>query len=92
MMDSAANRERVHAWSTIWAHWISTAFLRSYRKCVEHTKLLPPGDAEMLLLLDCYLIERACKELAFNLVQGSSWVAVPIEGLLRMVRSHGVKA
>ncbi|MEO8724839.1 MAG: hypothetical protein ABI383_01840, partial [Acidobacteriaceae bacterium] len=92
MMESAANRERVQAWAELWAHWMGTEFLRSYRACTKNSRLLPPEGPELSLLLNCYLIDRACKELNFNLVQSSGWMSIPIEGLLRMVRGGGVGA
>ncbi len=92
VMESPAKRERVLAWANLWAHWMGTEFLRSYRECTADTRLLPQDEKGMMVLIDCYLIDRACKELAFNLVQSSAWVAIPIEGLMQIVRGAGVRA
>ncbi|MBV9670004.1 MAG: alpha-glucosidase C-terminal domain-containing protein, partial [Acidobacteriales bacterium] len=84
-----AQRERLLQWAATWGHWLASGFVRNYRECGASTRLVPEELPSLKLLLDCYLIERACRELTFNVVQRSPWMIVPIEGLLRIVRANG---
>ncbi|HEY0566336.1 MAG TPA: hypothetical protein VGC88_12165, partial [Terriglobales bacterium] len=90
VLERAETRERAQAWADLWAHWMANEFLRSYVKCSAGAGLLPPEEDNSKLLVDCYLIDRACRELQYNLVQSSPWVTVPLQGLLQLVHARAV--
>jgi predicted trehalose synthase len=39
------------------------------------------------MLLDAYLIEKACYELSYELNNRPAWVGIPLSGLLRIAES-----
>jgi maltose alpha-D-glucosyltransferase/alpha-amylase len=90
VLERPETRERVQAWAELWGHWMANEFVRSYVKCSAGAGLLPPEEDKSKLLLECYLIDRACRELQYNLVQSSPWVTVPLQGLLQLVHTRAV--
>jgi maltose alpha-D-glucosyltransferase/alpha-amylase len=49
--------------------------------------LLPASRAELALLLDVHLIEKALSELTYELDTRPNWVELPLRGLLGVLGS-----
>jgi len=47
--------------------------------------LLPKSRAELTLMLDLYLLEKAIYELGYELNNRPDWVGVPIAGILQII-------
>ncbi len=72
-------------WARFWHLWVSSAFLRSYLRETQDSPVVPRSRAELQLLLDVLLLEKAIYELGYEMNHRPTWVRVPIEGILRLV-------
>ncbi len=75
----------------LWVAWVQAAFLGDYLGAITPSGLLPRALADLRLLLDFSLLDKAIYELRYELDNRPTWVHVPIEGLLRLLtmRSEG---
>jgi maltose alpha-D-glucosyltransferase/alpha-amylase len=62
------------------------AFLQSYLEAAGRAGFLPESKEELRILLDAHLLEKAVYELGYELNNRPDWVAVPITGILEMLR------
>lgn len=67
-----------------WYEWICAAYLRGYRATVRAASL-PADEADLRLLLDLYLLEKALYELRYELNNRPDWVHVPLAGILNLM-------
>lgn len=72
-------------WARLWYGWISAAFLRAYVEAAEAGSILPDSDADLQIILDIYLLEKAVYELGYELNNRPEWVTIPIQGILQLV-------
>ncbi|MGH9328229.1 MAG: putative maltokinase [Terriglobia bacterium] len=69
----------------LWRDWASTAFLSAYRETAEGFGFLPQETAELIFLLDLYLLEKAVYELIYELNNRPEWIGIPLGGILGLV-------
>ena len=67
-------------WSRAWWSWVSSAFLRTYLESSDG-QLLPIDTEQLALLLDATMIEKAVRELAWELNNRSHMVPVAAAGV-----------
>jgi trehalose synthase-fused probable maltokinase len=70
--------------------WYRTAadeFLSGYSETAGDAPFVPERDQDRDMLLDAYLIEKACYELSYELNNRPAWVGIPLSGLLRIAES-----
>jgi maltose alpha-D-glucosyltransferase/alpha-amylase len=93
LRDRAPSRTRpedvpvLAAWSRLWYTWVSATFVKEYLEIVSRTPLLPQDPAEMELLLDVLLLEKAVYEVGYELNNRPDWVRVPLQGVLRLLET-----
>ena len=58
---------KMEHWTQLWSVWVSTAFLNVYLEKIEPYELLPQGQVEAQILLDCYLLEQAIHDIDLHL-------------------------
>jgi maltose alpha-D-glucosyltransferase/alpha-amylase len=78
---------RLAPWGDAWVSWVSGAFLQSYLEEAANAGLLTVDRAEIELLLDVHLLEKALYEIGYELNNRPDWIGVPLRGLLRVLRS-----
>jgi maltose alpha-D-glucosyltransferase/alpha-amylase len=61
------NLAKMEHWTQLWSIWVSATFLNIYLEKVEPYKLLPQGQIEAQILLDCYLLEQAIHDIDLHL-------------------------
>jgi maltose alpha-D-glucosyltransferase/alpha-amylase len=71
-----------------WYRSAAEAFLASYTETAGKAPFLPEQAEDSALLLDAYLIEKACYELSYELNNRPSWAGIPLSGLLQLVHPH----
>ena len=72
-------------WTRLWERWMSAAFLGTYRRTVAGAPVLPGPAEHAGLLLELYLLDKACYELRYELNHRPGWVRIPLAGLLAFV-------
>ena len=85
--------ERIPAlefWAAYWTDWVSAAFLKGYFEATRDTRLLPADQAQLRLLLDSFLLERALDETAREIIDRPDWVRIPLRFILRVLESPAV--
>ncbi len=68
-------------WAQAWYRWVTSALLRSYFEVMGESRLLPADREIARSLLEVYVIERAARELDWELHNRPEWVTIPIAGL-----------
>ena len=75
----------LEAGSRFWYRWVSAAFLRAYLAESGTSPHLPANRAEIRVLLDAYLFEKALYEILYELNNRPNWVRIPIRGVLELL-------
>ena len=75
----------LEAGSRFWYRWVSAAFLRAYLVESGTSPHLPANRAEIRVLLDAYLFEKALYEILYELNNRPNWVRIPIRGVLELL-------
>jgi maltose alpha-D-glucosyltransferase/alpha-amylase len=74
-------------WARYWNLWVSVSYLKGYLAATATSGFLPKSRAELMLMLDLYLLEKAIYELGYELNNYADWVGVPIAGILQITGS-----
>ncbi len=72
-------------WARFWSNWVQASFLRSYLETAQSGNFLPPKVEQLETLLTAYLLERAMKELRYELKHRPNLIDIPLEGLLQLL-------
>jgi len=75
----------LRAWAAFWNLWVSVSYLKGYFSAVRGALFMPKSRAEVSLMLDIYLLEKAAYELGYELNNRPDWVSVPLEGILEII-------
>jgi predicted trehalose synthase len=79
-------RLRLESWAAAWQHRAAAAFVDSYCRTVAGSGLVPKAAAQFHVMFDLYVLEKALYELHYELNNRPDWVAIPVQGLLDIVR------
>jgi maltose alpha-D-glucosyltransferase/alpha-amylase len=77
--------EALVPWVRFWYRWVSAAFLDGYQGATDGAAFLPADPADRAVLLDAFLIQKACYELVYELNNRPDWVAIPLRGIIDLV-------
>ena len=72
-------------WAEAWYGAVSTAFLHEYMNTMGSSDLLPNTPAEIEILLDAYLLEKAVYELGYEMNNRPTWTAIPLLALHQLL-------
>jgi len=72
-------------WARFWHVWVSVAFTQTYLEGAQQARFLPHTRAELQILLDAYLLEKAIYELNYELNHRPDWVPIPLQGILQLL-------
>jgi maltose alpha-D-glucosyltransferase / alpha-amylase len=72
-------------WAQFWYVWVSSSFLTSYLRDVEHARFLPDDAEQLMTLLDAYLLEKAFYEIGYEIDNRPDWLKVPLQGILQLI-------
>jgi len=77
----------LQTWAHAWAQWVSASFLGGYLDHAKGTRLVPPNDTDLELLLRFFLFEKVIYEIGYELNNRPDWVEIPMRGLLALLSS-----
>jgi maltose alpha-D-glucosyltransferase/alpha-amylase len=63
------------------------SYLSGYFDVTRQSGLLPKTREELDLLMNILLLDKAIYELRYELDNRPDWVAVPIEGILELIKT-----
>jgi maltose alpha-D-glucosyltransferase/alpha-amylase len=75
----------IEPWARFWTHWASVVFLKAYLAGARDGQFLPKTNAELKILLDACLLNKALYELGYELNNRPDWVRIPLEGILELM-------
>ncbi len=79
-------RAELATWLRTANHYLSAEYLTAYRKATQGTRLLPADERDLEVLLDTFRIEKALQELRYDLNYRPQQAAVPLRGLLELIK------
>jgi maltose alpha-D-glucosyltransferase/alpha-amylase len=63
--------------------------LKAYLEVAAQGGFLPRTHEELQVLIDIYLLEKAIYELGYELNNRPEWIRIPVQGILRQLKSAG---
>ncbi|MBV8759691.1 MAG: maltose alpha-D-glucosyltransferase [Deltaproteobacteria bacterium] len=72
-------------WARAWAEWTSASFLGGYLDRTAGTRIVPPSDPELEMLLHFFLMEKVIYEIGYELNNRPDWIEIPLRGLLSLL-------
>ena len=86
--DANERRSELEQRTKKWYRLAADAFLSGYTETAGKAPFLPEQADDRNVLLEAYLIEKACYELSYELNNRPSWAGIPMKGLLQLVRDE----
>ncbi|HXG43642.1 MAG TPA: maltose alpha-D-glucosyltransferase [Gemmatimonadales bacterium] len=84
-----ADLERLAPWAEIWEQSVSRVFLQAYLQTAGAAPFLPPERETLRVMLEAFLLDRAVRELRYELDHRPAYVRVPLLGLLGLLDRGG---
>jgi maltose alpha-D-glucosyltransferase / alpha-amylase len=82
-----ARRSELERRARQWYRSAADAFLSGYIETASKAPFLPDKSEDREMLLEAYLIEKACYELTYELNNRPSWAGIPMKGLLQLAQA-----
>ncbi|MBM9604855.1 maltose alpha-D-glucosyltransferase [Desulfopila inferna] len=82
------DREKMEAWAEEWRMWVSAEYLYTYLNHSADSRFLPETSAEIQVLLDAYLLEKAIYELGYEMNNRPEWIHIPLHGIEQLLDSR----
>jgi maltose alpha-D-glucosyltransferase / alpha-amylase len=71
-----------------WKQRTSNAFLEGYRTAIAGCPSHPADPATARRLLDFFVLEKACYEIAYEAANRPDWLDIPVKGVLGILDDH----
>jgi maltose alpha-D-glucosyltransferase / alpha-amylase len=79
--------DRLERWADFWQVWVSATYLKEYLELAGQGTFLPSEKAELQVLLDALVLEKAVYELGYELNNRPDWVKLPLRGIHQLLES-----
>jgi trehalose synthase-fused probable maltokinase len=76
---------RLEPWARFWSASLARRFIEAYVARLASVPAFAWSPAELALLLEVHLLEKALYEIAYELNNRPDWVRIPLAGLLELV-------
>ena len=83
--EAEADRAALRPWAALWTGIMSRALANSYFSATEGTSFIPPTSGDRDALLAAYVLDRALRELAYELSRGGNFIGVPLAAVAAML-------
>jgi maltose alpha-D-glucosyltransferase/alpha-amylase len=80
-------KKNLSAWAEVWAKWVGDRYLEDYLNIAGGAPFLPPTRTEIMALLQLHLLEKAVYELGYELNNRPDWVAIPLAGISKTLKT-----
>ena len=80
--------ELIRIGANFWERWVSAIFLRAYLDAAAAGGFLPATIAELRVLLNAYVLEKALYELGYELNNRPEWIGIPVQGMLQLLEGE----
>jgi maltose alpha-D-glucosyltransferase/alpha-amylase len=81
--------EYLESWANCWQRWVSAVFLKAYLRHAADGDFLPRDQAELGILLDIFLLEKAVYEMGYELNNRPNWIKIPFQGIHQLLQDEG---
>ena len=68
-------------WADLWYRQMSATFLESYLATTAGASFMPLKGADLTVLLEAYLLDKAVYEVGYELNHRPDWVVIPVRGI-----------
>ena len=68
-------------WADLWYRQMGSVFLQSYLEATRGASFVPQREADLRVLLEAYLLDKAVYEVGYELNNRPDWVVIPIRGI-----------
>lgn len=72
-------------WLQSWQGWVSATFLKAYLTRAGQETFVPRNRADLQILLDVFVLEKAIYELSYELNNRPDWVRIPLRGIEQLL-------
>jgi maltose alpha-D-glucosyltransferase/alpha-amylase len=76
---------KAQSWARLWYLHVGAAFLAGYFETARGAAFLPSDARQLQALLDCFVLEKAVYELAYELNNRPDWVWIPTQATLQLL-------
>ena len=73
-------------WADLWYRQMASVFLQSYLKATRGASFIPQREADLQVLLEAYLLDKAVYEVGYELNNRPAWVVIPIRGIKHILQ------
>ena len=80
-----SERGGAEPWAKLWATWAPAVFLAAWLESSQGAPFLPKDRAELQMLLDTQMLEKALDELGHELGHRDDWALAALRALLEML-------
>lgn len=77
----------VEPWVRFWQCWVAVVFTKSYLDVAQRGTFLPKTQADLQVLLDAFVLEKAVYELSYELNNRPDWARIPLRGILQLLET-----
>ncbi len=71
-----------------WYHYMSGFFIKSYLETVKGSPIVPKDKADLQILLNTFLLQKAIYELGYELNNRPAWVMIPLRGIKSIMQTN----
>jgi maltose alpha-D-glucosyltransferase/alpha-amylase len=75
----------LESWLQFWQVWVAATFLKAYRARAGQDAFIPRNRADLRILLDAFVLEKAIYELSYELNNRPDWVRIPLRGIVQLL-------
>lgn len=79
------DRALLEPWAERWSEAASRVFFGGWLEATRGALFVPESRAELTLLLDAFLLEKALYEVAYELNNRPAWLPIPLRGVERVL-------
>ena len=76
-------------WARVWYSAVAATFVKAYLEAAAPGAFVPRNRADLQVLLDAFLLEKAVYELSYEFNNRPEWVRIPLRGIVQLLETTG---